>query len=254
MTRKYRNLILPSSFLAVALGTVMFPVAGQASLLFGTLNISGNVVISAPSGNGRIDFGSTGVGNSGAYLIGTSTGDFAVLAGTGGTEKNIENPPYVTNTAVITPLFISFSAAPNISFTLAMLLGGTQGVAGCLATTPAPGQNCTPAPPVANALSPFNLSNTSATTSTASFTVIGTEVDSLTGTSTPIVGVYSAQFTVPFQTLLNTVNGGGTVNTTYSASFTPTAVPEPGSALIVACGIGLLAFGTQFRRFFPGRD
>jgi hypothetical protein len=225
----FRQLLLVAGF--------ALPSISQASLLTGNLNFSGimNVQIST----GKIDFGAS----SGPIGITASTGDYASLAGTTGTIKNIDNPPYPVDTFFATPFFVTLAGAPNISFTLQVLLGGVDGSAGC-SLAPAPGQICSPS------LSPFNLSNSAGGTSTATFVVTGLEVDTLTATSTPFTGVVTAQFTEPYQTLLSTIASNGTVSTSYSATFT-TAAPEPSSMLTAAGGALLIGVGLLFRKRFP---
>lgn len=229
---------MAATFLAVGL---VLPSTGQASLLFGTLNFSGanNVVIS----QGMINFGAA----MGTTNITASTGDFGFLGGTAGTVKNIDNPPYPVDTFFSTPSFVTLAAAPNITLTLQVLLSGVNGPAAC-AVPPAPGQICTPNVPN---LSPFNLSNSGGGTSSASFTVTGVEADSLTGTTTPFTGIFTAQFTVPYQTLLATIASNGTISTSYSATFTTTpSVPEPGSMFTAAGGALFLGISLFLRRRF----
>ena len=219
---------------------LLVPTASQASLLYGTLNVSGSVNVSL----GRIDFVNPFTVSS------TSTGGFTALGSpvqTTGNSMNIDNPPYTVNTLVTTPNFLTFLAAPNITFTLTQILSGTQGSASC-GLAPAAGQNCTPVLPQ---LSPFNLTNTSSGTSTASFVVLGNELDSLTMTSTPFVGIYTDQFAVPYQTLVSSVTGGATLTTSYSATFITTATPEPSTGLMFVGGAVLLGLGFASRRFSP---
>jgi hypothetical protein len=236
---------MATAFLGVGL---LLPSTSQASLLFGNLNFSGdnNVLIS----QGMINFGPT----MGAIGVTASTGDYAFLAGTAGTVKNIDNPPYVVDTPVATPSFVTLTGAPNITFTLQVLMSGVFGPAGCALTTPVPGQVCTPNLP---ALSPFNLSNSAGGTSSASFIVTGVEADSLTGTTTPFTGIFTAQFTVPYQNLLATIASNGTISTSYSATFitspdtNPTIpTPEPGSMLTLAGGALFLGISVFLRKRF----
>jgi len=214
------------------------PTVGQAALLLGNLNFSSgssNVLISTDA----INFGPT----AGTFDITPSTGSFSTLNGETGLIKNIDNPPYATGVIFPTTDFLTFTLAPNITVTLLELVGGTDGSAQCF-VAPAPGQSCTPSTPN---MAPYNLNNTAGGGSTASFVVFGNEVDSLTNTSIPIVGTFTAQFSTPYQTLLATVNGGGTVSTSYSATFT-TVAPEPGTAATLALGAFGLAGLISFQR------
>jgi hypothetical protein len=228
----------PSFLLMVAVSvSLVFPIAGNASLLLGTLNISsgaGNVLISTD----HINFG------SGTFDVTPSTGSFSSLDGTTGTILNIDNPPYVAGVVFPTPDFMTFMLEPNITITLTELLAGTDSSTQC-SLAPAPGQACTPNVP---SMAPYNLNNTSTGGSTVSFIVFGTEVDSLTNTSTPIIGVFISPFSVPYQTLLATVNGGGTIETPFSATFFATEVPEPGTAASLALGGFGIAGLALFRR------
>jgi hypothetical protein len=189
--------ILVAGFLAIGI----LPLAAKASLITGELNFTGSANISLDS----VAFGPT----TGLFDIGPANmqqGGFMALGGTTGLIQNITNPPYATGVIFATPDFMTFAAAPNISITMLELLPGTDGAAAC-SVAPASGQTCTPNVPF---LSPFNLQNTSATSSTASFGIVGFEVDSLTGTSSVITGSFSFDFpTENFQTLLATLDAGG---------------------------------------------
>jgi hypothetical protein len=199
------------------------PTAGHASLLLGTVDFAGLTPVSIATD--MINFGLP----SGGFFVTSATGGFMPLLTTSGTVKNIDNPPYAINTIASTPNWVTFASAPNITFELTELLGGTFGTASCLAA-PAPGQTCTPAN------SPYNLSNSTASSSTASFTVVGIEHDSTTGTSVAFSGIFTAQFAnMNYQTILNDVsNLNQTIITSYSASFT--TVPEPSTAFTLALG------------------
>jgi hypothetical protein len=243
----FRSICAHSFSAATALTvSLIFPAASHAALLLGAFHATSGVTVSLAN----INFGP----NSGPFVIGSQPGDatggFAPLEGTGGTILNIDSPPYTVNTFVATPGFLTFAGASNITFTLTELLGGVEGSAACStnAALAQAGQNCTPNAP---ALSPYNLTNTSATTSVASFNVIGFEVDSLTNTQVAFTGVVSSTFNESFQQLLADVElpgGPGSVTTTASLSFS-TAVPEPGTGISLALGAfsiaGLIGFGRR---------
>lgn len=107
--------------------------------------------------------------------------------------------------------------------------------------------------PISNALpmcltsSPFNLQNTSATSSSASFNILGLEVDSSTGQSTEITGLFTTPFDYQnYQELLSTVAGGATITTSFSAQFS--TAPEPGTSIELILGLTLLQMGrVRFR-------
>jgi len=218
--------------------TLSFPAVSHAGLLFGTFSI-------APSANETVDI-STGDINfmpSGAFTINSATGSFSALGGTG-VILSIDDPPYAVNTFYSTPDFLTFAGNGSITFTLQILDAGVEGTADCN-LAPAAGQNCTPDVP---GLAPYNLTNTSSTTSAASFDITGLEVDSSTNTTVPFIGVVAAQFSVPYQTLLGDVDDGQTIVTTYSATFS--TIPEPGTGGMLALGaLGIGIFSLlRFRR------
>jgi hypothetical protein len=232
--------ILVATFLAIGI----LPSAARASLITGELNFTGSVSISLDS----VAFGPV----SGPFTIGPADmqqGGFMALAGTTGSIKNITNPPYATGVIFPTPDFMTFAAAPNISITMLELLPGTDGAAGCADTPAASGQTCTPTGSDENQ---FNLQNTSATSSTASFAIFGDEVDSLTNTSSFITGTFTIPFTTEnFQELLATLNGGGTITTPFSGELdiTPAvaATPEPATLIDFLIG-GISGLGLYVRR------
>jgi hypothetical protein len=225
---------------------LLSPAILQGGLILGSFNTSANGQNNVSISLDRIDFG-TAPSTTGPFTINSASGGFASLAGSGGQIANIDNPPYTVGTFFPTIDFLTFSAAPNISFTLQVLLPGVEPASQCNAA-PAAGQNCTPIVPN---MAPYNLTNTSAVTSTASFDVIGVEVDSLTNTSVPFIGVIGAQFNTPYQTLLTEVAGGQTVVTSYSATFS--TVPEPGTKLSFLLGVGLLGIAYAVRRAHEAR-
>jgi hypothetical protein len=225
---------------ALALGfmaIVSLPLAARANLLTGELNFTGSATLSL----GSIAFDDGNVFN--INPADTQIGSFATLGGTSGSIDNITNPPDATGPLDV-PDFITFAAAPNITITLTYLLPGIDGAAGCADTPPAAGQVCTVDTP---AQSPLNLQNTSSASSTASFGILGLEVDSLTADTIPVTGEFTLPFTYQnFQDLLATTFGGGTVTTSFSAQIaTPdpervSPVPEPSTFIFMVVGIGMM--------------
>jgi len=234
--------VLALGFIAI----VSLPVAARASLLTGELNFTGSATISFAS----IAFDDGNIFN--INPADTQMGSFAVLGGTDGSIDNITNPPDATGVPLNVPDFITFAAAPNISITLTDLLPGIDGAAGCADTPPASGQQCTPDTP---AQSPFNLENTSATSSTASFNILGIETDSLTGDTIAITGAFSQPFTnMNFQQLLAAVDGapppvGGSITTSFSGEIA-TVAPEPAAFIQLLIGISALGIYVGRKKHF----
>jgi hypothetical protein len=234
--------VLNLGFLAL----VSMPFAAKADLILGVLNTTGAADISF----GSVSFQDGGPDSGLLSITGSQTGGFNAFIGTTvGTVDDITNPPDATTIPLDVPDFITFSGPEsNISITLTELLPGIDGAAGCSDAIAAAGQVCTPDVPVE---SPFNLQNTSATSSTASFNILGIEVDSLTGDTIGITGAFTTPFdSMTFQELLATVGdapGGGIVATPFSAQFTTGAVaPEPGT--LIALMIGMAALGANLIR------
>ncbi len=234
------NLAALSAVFLTALGTA------AATPITGVLNISGSVEVSGTTTQ-TIDFLplDTLVGSVAADPF-TNTGSFAVLntmntaAPATGTIKDLTGPPLTGS--IIVPSFISgFSLGSNIVLNLSFINAGTNGSAGCGAA-PAAGDICTPPG------SPFNLSDVASggTLATAiNLGVSGTAVNTLTGEVSDFTGLLTTQIPgITYQQILSTLAAGGSIETSYSGSFTAVAVPEPatfgfiGFALV---GLGMLA-------------
>jgi hypothetical protein len=211
----------------------------RAMPISGTFNTSGSVAVGATT----IDFQPPVGGSNGTFVLSNTgnTGSFASLSNTTGTILDL-NEAIETPGAAFPALtgFITFTAAPDIRLDLTAIQAGTFSSADCFAA-PVAGQTCTPPGFGGGGANPFNLSNTSATTSSASITVFGNAVNTATGETDPFVGIFSTQFAVPYQTLLTDVTSGA-VATSYSSTFTATVVPEPASLILLGSGfIGLYA-------------
>jgi hypothetical protein len=223
------------------LGMLSMPLAANAALVTGTLNFTGTAQISL----GTVGF------LSNVYFINqpgaAQTGGWVAFEGTQGDILNITNPPDATGSLNV-PMFMTFNAAPNISITLTFLFPGIDGTAGCSFTPAqaASGQQCTPNLP---AQSPYNLQNTSATSSTASFNILGTEVDTTTGNTISVTGEFSTVFTNQnYEQILATVEGGGTVTTSFAGQLA--TVPEPGTLVELMLGLGVIGISVASRRRF----
>jgi hypothetical protein len=223
-----------------------------APILVGTFDISGNVTVDSPGFNGcpgtvncitwtdppattpnKADI--SGSGLSGVFTTpGFSGNDAANIF-------NLNNPPEIVDGAGFAPtLFMSFN---NAGFTTTALINfiaaGTSstGATLCL-VAPAPGQTCTPAGSL------FTFSNSALGTSSASWTVSGVTNDG----QSKFVGIFTAQFFTPYQTVLNDFLTVGSETNSYSATFIFAPIPEPNPLTLTACGLGLVLFSAALRR------
>jgi len=239
MTRDF----LALGFMAI----VSLPLAARADLITGELNFTGSATIS---------FGSIAFDNGNVFNISAADmqqGGFTALGGDAGIIDNITNPPDATGllAAPVTDFITFGDAASNISITLTDLLPGTDGAAGCAATPPAAGQECTPGTPFESPFALFDLENTSATTSTLSFNILGIEVDSLTGDTIPVTGAFTTPFTsMNFQQILaeGAMFGGSVTTTSLRGEISTVVVPEPSAFIELLAGIIALGIGSAYRK------
>jgi hypothetical protein len=233
--------MMQKSLIVSLMAMASVPFVAEANLITGVLNVTGTVHISLD------DIAFENNSFSITAPADTQQGGFTALEGTSGSIDNLANPPDAAG-ALDVPLFITFNAATNISITLTYLFPGIDGASGCSDLVPATGQECTPDLPTQ---SPYNLQNTSPTTSTASFSLLGVEVDSSTGDTIPITGTFSEPFAAStFQQLDAAVEGGDTVTTPFSAEFeTISTSPESSTWLELVMGLGAIGISRMVRRF-----
>ncbi len=80
--------------------------------------------------------------------------------------------------------------------------------------------------------------------------MLGIEVDSSTNSSTPISGMFAAQFATDFQDVVAAYEGGTTAPFPFSADLN-TIAPEPNTWMALA--IGLAGIGWRYRRSLKKR-
>lgn len=247
-----RFLLRPFLGTLILLGSlVCSPIASFAAPISGVLNITGSVRVNTdPALGGVLDFlpTATGVGDFHADAF-TQSGTFTSVANTNGSIMDLNQTAQPVGVDFVLDNFLTFAAAPNLSLTLTHIVPGSFPSADC-AAAPAAGQTCT-IPPNAFGQSQFNLSNTS-TGSVVSFSILGLVQDSDTGEWAPFNGTFSTQFTgVPYQQLLSTINAGGSLQATYSATIN--VVPEPAPITLLLSGGLLLGAGLARRHRLAAR-
>ncbi len=229
--------------LMVVLGSVV-AIPALAAPIIGDLNITGSVQVGATTIDWfPYDDPVVGGSTSGTFTVDpSSTGDFASVIGSTGTSLDLD----VTSQPVGTPFSLpNFLTVGPYSFTLTFINPGVFSSASCGAPAAA-GQTCTPNFPPPK--SPFNLTNLTSSSSSASFSVMGTVTRNGTDV-TNFTGLFTTQFpTQSFQDLLAIVSGGGKVPSSYSASFTAQAIPEPATASLMVGGALLLIAGLLKRK------
>lgn len=250
---------------ALTLAVISIAMVSTASLAgAGALTGFGSAILEA--GNGSVVV--SGNGTTGGCIIWynggsppttcptSGTGDLTVQGGstapfTVGDTGTIDN----LNFNVVYPLvgFMVIDNAPNTPATIDFDLedirfNGATAIGGCSGSAAtSPGDTCTPAD------SPFTLTNglidpanDMVDTVSIAMTVDAWGYTGSSGTNynaaTPYIGIFTTQQAIQganIQSILSTISGGGSVNASWSATFTPVASPEPASFILI--GAGLLA-------------
>ncbi len=218
---------------ASVIGT--FNIAGTITLTQNTITWTSNVSPFPPD-QATIGPGATGVYNA--------------LGGTTVAIIDLNHATEPVGSLFAAQPFISFNANPGLSpLLINFIFAGIYSPAGC-AAAPAVGQTCTP-----SAASPFSFLNTpppGAIGSSVTAVFEGVSADGLDTWD----GIFTSQFSVPFQTILAAFapGGSGSITNTYSATITVSApsssgpsssgpsLPEPGTLSLLSLGFAGIAF------------
>src|ERR1700744_2807291 len=209
---KWKGTFRAAAFAAFAGGSL------NAAALNGTFDIVGQITATSST----IDWSSGTAGNvSEQATITNATGDFAGLNGTTITIMDLDSTTEPTGTTFGPDTFITFDANPALDpLLINFIFPGLFSNAQCTVTPPAPGQECTPNGLASTGLSPFSFVNNpppGPVTSSASFVFSGTEGSSFWD------GIFTSQFSTPYQTVLGNFGSSGSVTNSYSATFTVTS-------------------------------
>ena len=273
--RQMRRTIFGRSVIlgAIALGATLISIAPLSATTLltdgSTLIFDGNAQVGATFLNWLCTQPGAPTGGCGAsagnIAVASSTGTFAPLNGDYGYIKDIseagqpvQNVPFATLTNFIT--FVTGANVPlgNITLDLTELPEGTD----TQSATCAGINHCTPTSPAfINANNPggisgFNLDyNSTANSTTASFTFFGIVHDNVPGDS-PSTASFIGTFAEPVpnstpQSLLAIIANGGTITQAYGETGTLTieVVPEPQTTALVLGGLLVLLGKVGMRRF-----
>jgi hypothetical protein len=207
--------------IGAAMTATLFASATPAysAAIVGELNFAGSLTATATTFDFFPDGGVTGD----FQIVPPNTGFFSTLAGSGKI-KDFNNFSFPLNTTVAIAEFLTFTAAPTVSFTATRLPAGS--------TNPALAATFTQ-----------NGANVA-----AAFSVDGFFVDSTTpGATFDYTGSFTTQFNnTTVAAVLATLEAGGSRNASYSATFSP-AVPEP-DILPSLLGLGMVLSGAVVAR------
>lgn len=221
------------TFSIVGLGNVR---VGASFIDFGTTgpvfeSSYANCVLGANPGACAINGTTTG-----SVLVTTGTGSFAGLAITAGTVLDLEDDFAPIGANFSLPGFITLAALPGTTFTATSIPLGVGTPAGC---TNIPGNVCTiPG-------SPFTITNLGGGSSSVALTVAGFATDGI-GPESAFAGRYSSQVNLTADQIIAQIASVGWVQSSFSADFDVSPVPESSSAMLLVIG-GLLLLGGRRR-------
>jgi hypothetical protein len=235
----FKNLSVPLLVALTGAFLTLLPATSRAFPVSGNLDIGGSEAqVGATSLNFLTNLALPGVSPAGYgnFLASGGNNTFVPYVGDTGFIHSLNYTSQPINQTFSLSNFLIFNPTgtvipPDIALDLSFIYTGVFGQAAG-AMPPAPGQTFTPVfaalvtPANPLGLSPYNLTNTQ-TGSTLSLSLAGNARRISTAELSPFSGVFTEQFSVPFQTVMASIVTGGTVQNSYSATFQVTVVPEP---------------------------
>lgn len=202
-----------------------FSVGGAVSLSSTGLDFSGTSIVGS-------------IGGGATRIVPLSSGSFLPLVGTLANQQNLLFASHPAGVPIDLDNFLTFQAAPNMTFDLTELQAGVFASTTCF-DPPAWGQRCSfhPLPTIL----PYEFVNLPGG-SVLSFGVDGLFED-FTG-SVPSSAIYSLQFVgMSYQQVLATIFGGQSITGPFSATYassSTSSVPEPASWLLLVAGAAVI--------------
>jgi hypothetical protein len=196
----------------------------------GGVTISATSVTWLPSAGLNEGCITTGPPTSISYSGGTFTSG-------AGTINDLTFPVGATN-----PFLVLAGGVLDFSLTAFAPALPTDGVCSTTAALAA-GHSC-----ITAAGSPFLFTSDGATTS-IEFTTLGVITDSGNSSTTPYQGIFTEQLITNTAALAATIDGGGSITNTYSATIVAVGAPEP--ATLVGLSVGLVLIGIRRQRVGP---
>lgn len=237
----------------LACALIVFAALASATPITGTLNFTGDSAINTGGITFLCDIAAIApcpAGSGDMFATGTAgqTGTFSSIANTFGYVQSVQvGVNAKLNESFDLMNWVTFPSNPNIAMDLTFIFLGVGGPC-----PPAAGGVCTPdgIPSLVTAANPTgraaaNFTDTQ-TGSTAYVSALALARNVATGETTQYHGLITTQFTVHSATVLADLAAGQTVAASYSATFSPVVVPEPGT--LAGVGIALVGIGLSVRR------
>jgi PEP-CTERM motif len=216
--------------------------AAIAAPITGTFQLNG-IVTATPT---MFEWAGVSGSPTDVFSLSLGTGAYAAEDGTN-TIHDLNNVTEPVGTVFPPQDFIDFTVAPGVPALLINFVAmGNGGAAGCSAAASGttPPQTCTPVIPGGSPITFQNNNvNGTVTGSSATWTFSGIT----NGGQSIWNGIFTSQFVgESYQQVLATFTSTGSVTASYSANITVSAVPEPGTLMLI--GLGLLVMLPVCRR------